>query len=527
MRILAIGSSPELQAAFHGEHCEMDIDFQSFCEAARIEQYLEKFSDTSALILGPNIEKPLALAQEVHRNNSNLAQVIAADDEHAHSYKTALLITPHLGQSTRCISIKDKSKLRDVCKIAATKGERMRDFATIAADTAQLLQQNQVPYTTNQAQKRFNYLLNLAPIGIIQLDAKQLVKEINPMGLMILNTTGYEAIGNSIASFTSSQITTVIDNTEVRKQSDQQAPRPHQHLITFTRSGTDLHYLEVTVEKFIGDNNEVSYLLLIQDITARKVNEIDLVNMEASTRAAEQANNAKSEFLTRVSHELRTPLNAIIGFSNILKSRLKEEDVGKLAELPDHINKAGVALLDMINNILDVTKMEQGNLSLKRHACSVNDVISHCLNKCRSAQLNQTISINYEGTNCLVFADTERLEQIIDNLLSNAIKYNSPGGQVGIAVNSTDNKVINIAIKDTGIGIAEENLMELFQPFSRLNIEKTTTIKGTGIGLTLTKQLIDLMGGKLQVQSEVGKGSCFTVSLPKLIIQDDTTRNAH
>lgn len=219
-----------------------------------------------------------------------------------------------------------------------------------------------------------------------------------------------------------------------------------------------------------------------------------------------------------MSHELRTPLNAILGFAQLLEQSRKDPLSDKQKRHIQHIIKAGKHLLDLINEILDLAKIESGRVSLSIEKVDLNHVLTECLSLVDAlTTTNQIEIINYvQNQPLFIFADYIRIKQVLLNLLSNAIKYNRPHGKVFVTVQvfiNTQQKQIRLAIQDTGIGIPQAMHSKLFEPFWRLNPEQAE-IEGTGIGLTITKRLIEQMHGSIHFESEYNMGSTFWVELP-------------
>jgi PAS domain S-box-containing protein len=248
---------------------------------------------------------------------------------------------------------------------------------------------------------------------------------------------------------------------------------------------------------------------IITDISEQKRAE----GARMAQEAAEQANRAKSEFLSRMSHELRTPLNAIIGFSQLLEMDDLDPDQMESVGL---VHKAGRHLLDLINEMLDISRIEAGHMSLSTEPISVAELLRECLDLVKPIAADKNIMLMAGKAleyNSHVQADRQRLKQIILNLLSNAVKYNRVGGSVWLSCEELVPGRMRIAINDTGAGIAQEKLEKLFTPFERLDADQTG-VEGTGLGLALSKRLAELMGGDTGVESVVGQGSRFWVELP-------------
>jgi PAS domain S-box-containing protein len=248
------------------------------------------------------------------------------------------------------------------------------------------------------------------------------------------------------------------------------------------------------------------------DITDSKLAEAKVLR---SKEIAEKANQAKSQFLSSMSHELRTPLNAILGFSQLFdfEKNLTERQRQNIGE----IHKAGEHLLKLINDILDLAKIESGKLTLSLEPVLPIRIVEECVGLVQSMADARKISVSVHThglENAYVHADAVRLKQVLLNLMSNGIKYNRDAGSLSIVFSADVEDKVSIRVEDTGYGIPATLQKNVFEPFNRLGAEESNT-EGSGVGLVITKQLVEVMGGSIQFASEVGKGSCFQITLKR------------
>jgi PAS domain S-box-containing protein len=254
-----------------------------------------------------------------------------------------------------------------------------------------------------------------------------------------------------------------------------------------------------------------------RDVTDRKQFEHTLqennVELENAKAAAEKANLAKSDFLSSMSHELRTPLNAVLGFAQLMASETPPPSSAQKLSI-DQILQAGWYLLRLINEILDLAMIESGKVTMSQESIALSDVLQDCQAMIEPQAQKRGIRMTFPDfdTPFYVHADRTRVKQVLINLLSNAIKYNRDDGEVNIQCVRTAEHRIRVSVQDTGVGLAPDQLTQLFQPFNRLG-QETSAEEGTGIGLVVTKQLIELMGGVIGVESSVGAGSIFWFEL--------------
>ena len=253
------------------------------------------------------------------------------------------------------------------------------------------------------------------------------------------------------------------------------------------------------------------------------------ISIKEEQRNAEAANEAKSIFLANMSHEIRTPINAILGMNEMILRENRNEQIEEYAE---NIRSAGSSLLYLVNDVLDISKIESGKLEIMENIYELSSFIHDCYamvaEKAENKGLELTVSCNSQLPSKLK-GDESRLRQVVTNILSNAAKYTEKGG-ITLSFDSyyqDEQMMLVINVKDTGIGISTENMEKLFTQFTRFDMEKNRNIEGTGLGLSLAKRLTDLMQGKIEVQSIYGVGSSFTVTIPQQVIDAEPIGDFH
>jgi signal transduction histidine kinase/ActR/RegA family two-component response regulator len=281
--------------------------------------------------------------------------------------------------------------------------------------------------------------------------------------------------------------------------------------LTYIRKDGSRFPASVSITALRNDYGDViGYLLIGTDNSARKRAESEL---NEAMDVVEKANRAKTDFLSAMSHELRTPLNAVLGFAQLMETGTPAPTPSQKRNL-DQILKAGWYLLELINEILDLALIESGKATLSREPVSLSEVMLECRAMVEAQAHKRGIGMKFPRFETLHFvqADRTRVKQVLINLLFNAIKYNRPGGTVTVEFTLSAPDSIRVSVRDTGAGLAAEQVAQLFQPFNRLGKEASAE-EGTGIGLVVTKRLVELMGGTIGVDSEVGVGSAFWVEL--------------
>lgn len=246
-----------------------------------------------------------------------------------------------------------------------------------------------------------------------------------------------------------------------------------------------------------------------RDVTSRVERELLL----RDKAALEEASRAKSAFLSRVSHELRTPLNAILGFAQLMALDQDPPLSNPQSHRLDGVRRASEHLLEMVNDVLDIARIEQGAMTLQPRAVAVSEVVATCVLAVQPLAGARPVSLRTQvPVELHIWADARALEQVLLNLLSNAIKFNHPGGTVLLTA-STNAAGVAISITDSGVGLTADEIGQLFQPFNRLGAERKR-IAGSGLGLVIVRELTRAMGGDVMVTSNPGQGSCFSVNLP-------------
>jgi PAS domain S-box-containing protein len=379
----------------------------------------------------------------------------------------------------------------------------------------ELAERKRLVQSLQESEQRFHLVFDTSPDAIFLLDPHDptviwRIVDCNPSACLMNGYTREELIGQSIDIL----------------NADKGGPQGFASTLGRLQNEIMLRGIEATHRHKDGHVFPIEYstslitvagrelvLGIDRDITERKQVEQALNDAK---ELAEGANRAKSEFLSRMSHELRTPMNAILGFAQLLTMSRREPLTLIQKERVRQIVKGGQHLLDLINEVLDISRIEAGRLQISPEPVPVRESIQEVLDLTVSLAADRHIQLHVNlGTeaNPYVMADRQRLKQILLNLLSNAVKYNYEGGNVMISCERTSADIWRISVTDTGPGIAPENIGRLFTPFERL-VANTSNVEGTGLGLALAKRLVELMHGDIGVESTVGRGGTFWVELP-------------
>ncbi len=281
----------------------------------------------------------------------------------------------------------------------------------------------------------------------------------------------------------------------------------HGELVNYRKDGSDFVF-SITVSPLRGTNGEITHFISLQrDETER---DRAAASLRQAKEAAERSNRAKSEFLSGMSHELRTPLHAMLGFAQLLEMDSSNSQDRENAE---QIGRAGKHLLGLINEVLDLARVESGNLTFTPEPIDVRETLVELLSLVKPLAAERGVRLEPLAgeLDCKIFSSAQGFKQVILNLLSNAVKFNREGGTVSVSCEELAG-CVRIRVADTGRGISLEDQARLFVPFQRLGTGGT--IEGTGLGLALSKQLIEAMGGKIDIASRAGEGTAFLVDLP-------------
>jgi PAS domain S-box-containing protein len=388
-------------------------------------------------------------------------------------------------------------------------------------------QEPPAPQNSPEIASPFRELFEFAPVSYHEIDAAGVLRRVNQTECRMLGYTREEMIGRPVWQFVAG------DQQEQCREAIRRKVAGEEHLAPFERDflRRDGGYLILEIyDSLIRDRaGQVTGIRsVLLDVTDRRLAEQLLANevtererltlaLRRSKEEAEKANRAKSEFLSRMSHELRTPLNAILGFAQLLEMSALDRDK---REAVAQILKAGQHLLGLINEVLEISRIEAGRLSFSPEAVLITSAVQETLDLLSPMASRRDIELRDEmpkDRRRHVLADQQRLKQILLNVISNAIKYNCDGGTVTISAEEIEGVRLKVKVRDTGPGIKPDSLAKLFTPFERLGAEQTG-VEGTGLGLALSKRLLEVMGGAIGVENNPDRGATFWMELP--LVQD-------
>ncbi len=379
-----------------------------------------------------------------------------------------------------------------------------------AALQAEMQERGAAEAALRESEQRFRNILNQVPIGVIYTDLHGRVRQANPR---FCELTGYSAA--ELTTLNLADCTHPDDRAQDQALTAQlvrgEIPMFRHHKRYVARDGRVV-WVQATVSLLRDANAEPRSIVgVVEDVTEH----LRLEEAERAREAAEASNRAKSDFLSRMSHELRTPLNAMLGFAQLLELDTRQPLAETQRPWVGQIQQAGWHLLEMINDVLDLSRIESGNLRLQVATLELLDLIDASIAMVAgdAGQRGIVITQEFSPGAATVVGDSTRVKQILTNVLSNAVKYNIEGGLVHVSSRLVGSEAIEVVVTDTGLGMTAAQLGDLFQPFNRLGRERSAT-EGTGIGLVISQRLAELMGGSLRAHSVVGEGSAFVLTLP-------------
>ena len=391
--------------------------------------------------------------------------------------------------------------IRDVEVFSSTI--KMKNKELLHSIVHDITNRKQVEKALQESEQKLRSYVQNAPHGIFITDANADFLEVNRTACMF---TGY-----SEDELTGMNFNDIITQ-ECRKKAyhnfiDLKNNGFGSAELSFVRKDETVCWLGIDACK-LSENN---YLVFASDITQKKKAEHSLINAKMM---AEENNRMKSEFLANMSHELRTPLTAIIGFSDLLNTQHYGELNKKQREFVNHIYNSGHHLLELINDVLDLSKIEAGKMELECENFSVAELIEEVQKSLYPLAVRKGIEISMmnDSKEFEIFADKLKVKQIMYNLLNNAIKFTPDNGSISV-ITKRDDKNIEISISDTGIGIPANMHEDIFDPFVQVDASNKRKYGGTGLGLALTRRFVEMHNGKIRVESEPGKGSTFTFTL--------------
>ena len=389
-----------------------------------------------------------------------------------------------------------------------------------AALRAEVAERHVAEAALRASELRFRNIMDIVPIGVVYTGLDGRMIQANPRFCELTGYSEDELVALSPADLTEAE-DLAHDETLTAQLIGNEIPMYRRHKRYLTKGGA-IVWVQATVSLLRDTENRPWRIVgVVEDITEH----LRLEEAERAREAAEASNAAKSEFLSRMSHELRTPLNAMLGFAQLLEIDQRHPLAPAQRPWVGQIQQAGWHLLEMINDVLDLSRIESGNLRLQIATLELPELVAATVALVASDASRRGIRISEDlaaGT-AGILGDATRVKQILINLLSNAIKYNNEGGRIHIASRLTAPDRVEISVTDTGMGMTPAQMEELFKPFNRLGRERSA-LQGTGIGLVISRRLAELMGGSIGVKSFPGEGSSFTLKLPKSI-DPDTVRS--
>jgi PAS domain S-box-containing protein len=515
--ILLMGADPALRTHLDSRIRNLDVDVQSMSDAQNAMEWISHQRRLlHSVVIGPDIDEPVRLAQRIHRVDRDIALLILSDETNEPQVRRALQFTPFLGDDVTSHVQTETSEISDTLYDTVIRGRQRRQFrTTIAAMNTQLgtFQPHRI-----SAVQYLDHVLDHAPIGVVALDPEGLVLSSNQRAGEILGQCERDLLGASLLD--------AFDNEQRARlqacltRADAEESRGPSDIFTRRLETGDEQYVAVTAATLPVEPGEHGTLVILQDVTTQMINE----------REREAALQLRDDFLSMAAHELKTPLTSVKGFVDLLGRRIQQGDWDqtRIIRLQEQLSTQIDRLEQLVGDLLDVSRIQQGRLDPNFEpvdlALLARQVVQSFIDDPNGWQ-NRTLVLNAPESVVGVW-DPDRLDQVITNLVSNALKYSPEGAKIDVQVSRRGNRA-EFMIADEGVGIDKQLQESLFQPFMRGNFGGD--VPGSGLGLHITARIVEQHGGTISVESEPGEGSTFTVRLPldSLAVQEPVSEVRH
>jgi PAS domain S-box-containing protein len=416
-------------------------------------------------------------------------------------------------------------KIIGIAKIARDITERRAAEQVLAANQRRFLELTEQQESSRAeiiAERKFRELIENAPDAILQVDAVGVILVANQTALSMFRYGSDELMGKHVDMLVpeAHRLAHVKHRTAFATAGLTRPMGAGLELFGLRKDGTQFP-AEISLSSVQTDGG-VNVTAVIRDVTERKqvehrvqsLQESYMTELEARQKEAERLNRLKSEFMASISHELRTPLHTIIGFAELLEEESEGIITEKQRRFLHHINTDSEHLLGLINDVLDLSRIEAGGLHLRTEPLSLKAIVSETVNAIRPYADSKSVSIREgEHLDVWVLADPMRLRQILYNLLNNGAKFTEAGGEVSLDA-EIQGSLVNIVVADTGLGIDPAECVRVFDKFYQVGFTPVGVREGTGLGLAICKQLVEMQGGSIWVESELQRGSNFHFTLP-------------
>ena len=389
----------------------------------------------------------------------------------------------------------------------------------VATDRSSLMQRERAATERLRHEKRFRELLEAAPDAILEVDREGKIVLANRVAESLFGYSREELLAMDVDALVPDAMRGghAAHRAEYWNHPETRPMGVNLVLSARRRDGSDIP-VEISLSP-VKSEDGFRVTAIIRDVTERRVAEAKILaanqELEQRNREIQRADRLKSEFLASMSHELRTPLHTIIGFTELLAEELEGPLNDKQKRFVTHVHKDSVHLLELINDILDLSKIEAGRMELEVHSVDAGEILGDTLGGVTQAAAAKNLKLENLLTGpFLVLADRVRLREIFTNLLSNAIKFTPAGGHITVGAQMEGRGMVRFFVRDTGIGISLEDQSVVFDKFRQVGSTTRGVREGTGLGLAIVKHLVELHGGRVELESAPGEGSCFSFTIP-------------